>query len=160
MRTPTWMILRGLLAFSGFSLMLYVAYRYLVGGPPDAGSVYAVIFPGSILLGGTGLALAVKPFALMKIRSAVPLRVALVALGLVWMGTGLLCFQSLAAGTVAAPIGGTLTLFHMLTHHVVVPTGLFFLAGIPGWVEERLEGRRPEKRSTRADWPRTGQARR
>ena len=127
----TWTLFRGLLAVSGLSLMLYVGYRYLVGGPPDVGAIYAVALPASTLLGGTVLVLAVKPFALAESRGAASLRLGLVALGSVWMASGMVC---------GSLLDGTLHLLHGLGHHAVVPLGLFLLAGVPGWVERRVEG--------------------
>lgn len=131
-----WVGMRVLLFLAGLSLVGYVAYRYTLFSPPDHGSLYGKIFPLSLVLAALGMALAVRPLLLARVQgpAGLPLRTALTGLGAVWMGTGLTCVQSLATGILAAPLGGTIDMTHMLAQHVFLPLGVAALA----WAPERV----------------------
>lgn len=141
-RNAGWMLARTILFLSGVSLAGYVVYRYtLSGNPPEAGTVYGTIFPASLVLAGLAVVLAFKPYLFRGADglTGYGLRGGLLGFGAVWMGTGLLCVQSLTAGMIEAPFFGSLEFMHMLSHHVVIPAGMGFLIGIPGqvmgWIE-------------------------
>lgn len=132
-----WLLLRALLFFSGVSLIGYVLYRYAFSGsPPEAGTVYGAIFPASVLLAALAMFLAFRPAFFRGVDDAAGrgVRGGVVLFGAVWMGTGLLCVQSLAQGILASPFVGTLNFFHMASHHVVIPAGLGLLVGVPATV--------------------------
>lgn len=134
-----WSILRGLLLFSGISLVGYIGYRYTMATAPDHGTVYGKIFPLSALLAGFAILLAVEPGAMRGIdgtRGKV-LRAGLTLLGGVWMATGVMCVQSLASGMLAAPFSGTLDMLHMVSDHIVLPIGLAIVAWTPASAHRR-----------------------
>jgi hypothetical protein len=135
-----WTIFRGLLFLAGFSLVGYVAYRYTLFSPPDHGSLYGKIFPLSLVLAVVGMMLAVRPHLLNRVRghAGLPLRSALTVFGGVWMATGLMCAQSLAAGMAEAPLGGTVDMIHMLSQHVFLPIAVVALAWAPARVARWL----------------------
>lgn len=146
-----WILLRAVLFFSGVSLIGYVGYRYTIAGGPEAGTVYGTIFPASLLLAAVAILLAFRP-GLFREAGGITgygLRAGLGLFGAVWMGTGLLCVQSLAAGVAASPIFGTLDFLHMLSHHVVIPAGVGLLVAVPGAVLEWAgDARAPSVAST------------
>lgn len=132
-----WILLRAVLFFSGISLIGYVLYRYAFSGsPPEAGTVYGVIFPSSVLLGVLAITLAFRPGLFRGADGAGGwgIRGGVFAFGAVWMATGLLCVQSLTQGILESPVFGTLNFLHMVSHHVVIPAGLGLLVAVPGAV--------------------------
>lgn len=140
-RRGGWILARAILLFSGVSLAGYVWYRYaLAPNPPEMGTVYGTIFPASLLLAALAVILAFRPYLFRGADgvSGWGLRGGLLGFGAIWMGTGLMCVQSLTAGMISSPFFGTLDFMHMLSHHVVIPAGMGFLVGIPhqvmGWV--------------------------
>lgn len=151
-----WILLRAVLFFSGLSLIGYVGYRYLVAGAPEAGTVYGVIFPASLLLAAVAILLAFRPALFRGADGATGfgLRGGLGLFGAVWMGTGLMCVQSLAAGVAASPLFGSLDFLHMVSHHVVIPAGVGLLVAIPGrvaaWAGEDAPAPASERYGSRA----------
>ena len=141
-----WGAFRALLFLAGLSLVGYIAYRYSFYQPPDPGTLYGIIFPLSILLAAAGMALAFRPRALARVpgQAGTVLRSAFTAYGGVWMATGLMCTSSLARGAVAAPLGGSIDLLHMLFQHVFLPVAVVALAWAPERVA-RMLGAPPEE---------------
>lgn len=132
-----WILARAVLFFSGVSLIGYVVFRYAFSGsPPEAGTVYGVVFPASTLLAVLALVLAFRPDLFRHARSAggLGIRGGVVLFGAVWMGTGLLCVQSLTQGVLASPFVGSLNFLHMVSDHVILPAGVGLLAAAPGAV--------------------------
>jgi hypothetical protein len=131
-----WLAFRVLLFVAGLSLVGYIAYRYSFYRPPDHGTVYGIIFPLSFVLAVAGMTLAFLPYALARLRGQAgnALRGGLSVYGGVWMATGLLCASSLAQGAVAAPLGGSVDMLHMLFQHVFLPASVVALA----WAPERV----------------------
>lgn len=146
-RTWAWTLARGILFASGVSLFAYIAYRYSVGSAPDHGSLYGVLFSSSSLLAAGALLFAVRPHLMNRIPgfTGPVVRGGVVLLGVGWMATGLLCLGALARGVVSSPLFGTLDLIHMLSHHVVIPVALGFLALDSRKAERWLSGGPPHK---------------
>lgn len=146
-RRAAWLLARGILLVSGISLAGYIVYRYTVAGnPPQVGTLYGTIFPASILLAILAVTLAVKPYLFRDAdgMTGYGVRGGLLLFGAGWMGTGLLCVQSLTAGMIDAPVLGTLDFMHMLSHHVVIPAGMGFLVGIPTHVMDWVGSPSPD----------------
>lgn len=139
-RWNRWLIMRGALFVASLGLFAYIIYRYTLYLPPDHGTVYGKIFPLSALLAATGIALAVQPFLLRDLRGpgGTAARVGITGLGGFWMATGVLCAASLARGVVAAPLGGSFDLLHMVSDHLILPLGIAALAWAPGPLARRL----------------------
>lgn len=131
-----WVLFRALLLLSGLTLVGYVAYRYTLFQPPDHGSLYGRIFPLSLTFALLGIALAIAPHLLSRLRGhpGMACRGAVTAFGGAWMATGLMCTRALAAGVAEAPLRGTLDLVHMLSGHVYLPVAVVALA----WCSRRV----------------------
>jgi len=140
------MFLRAALLLASLALFAYIVFRYTLYLPPDHGSVYGKIFPLATLLAASGIALAVQPFFLRDLPGpgGTVLRAGLTGLSGLWMATGLLCVRSLARGAVAAPLGGTFDLLHLVSDHVLLPLGIVALVWVPAQVAHRLGGQRPD----------------
>jgi hypothetical protein len=146
MKHLRWTLFRSLLLASGLGLLAYIAYRYSLFNPPDHGSLYGKIFPLSGVLAGLGITLAVRPRLFGRLRGQPKMAgcSALTAFGGAWMATGMMCVRSTAAAVVAAPLGGTFDMVHLMSDHLFLPVAVVALAWAPGWVAGRLGAQEEE----------------
>lgn len=135
-----WNVFRALLLLSASGLMAYVAYRYTLFSPPDHGTLYGKIFPLALVLALLGITLAARPHLCEGMRGQRRKAAcsAVTVFGGVWMATGVMCVRSLAAGMVAAPLGGAFDMLHMLSDHVFLPLAVCALAWAPARVARWL----------------------
>ena len=122
---------------SGASLAVYVPYKYATGLNAYEG-LYALLFPFSILLAVTGMALAFRPQ--IAGRSNLSVRVAGSALALLWMVAGMACAKSLAATIAAHPAAGLLATFQMLAQHLFLSLAVLGAALFPKKMARLLGG--------------------
>lgn len=137
MRNATWwMTFRVIFFLAGISLVGYVAYRYTLFSPPDHGSLYGKVFPLALPFALLAMLLAVRPrlFEGLSGQAGLATRSVTTVFAGVWMATGLMCAASFSNAIVAAPLGGTFDMVHMLSDHVFLPVAIVALAWAPARV--------------------------
>lgn len=135
-------VARVLLGLIAFSLIFYVPYRYAVNPPgfgSFSGTVYAILFPLSILLASAALLVSFRPDLLARLRGGGALgsgafRWTLGLYGAGWMAIGMMCVPSLTALTASEPLQGLFAMTHMTAQHVV----LGFVAIATAWRPEMM----------------------
>lgn len=136
-------VVRGVLALTALSLLLYVPYRYVVR-PPEFGGVldtgYALLFPLSALLAAATLAAAWRPGLLRRLDGASGWRVGLGAYGGSWVLMGLMCLPSLTSLAAISPVAGLFSTVHMTAQHVLLGFGAVAVAVDPATTAGILEG--------------------
>lgn len=141
--------LRGAAGLTAVSLLVYIPYRY-VARPPGfdgvLGSLYAILFPLSLLLAVGALWVAIRPERLERLVSGgegggVGARWALGVYGGLWVAMGLMCVPSLTALAEVSPVKGLFSTVHMSAQHVFLGFGAVVTGWQPGPVRSWLEGR-------------------
>ncbi len=121
-------VFRTALFAAAASLAAYVPYKYLTELHAVEG-MYAFLFPFAPILAIAGLVLAVKPSS--GCDCGVGIRSGVGTLSILWLATGMVCTQSLAAGVMAAPAAGLLAAFQMVAQHVFLSLAVLAFAWKP-----------------------------
>lgn len=145
------LLLRIVLGLTAVSLLAYVPYRYAVR-PPGwegvLGTLYALLFPIAALLAVAGLAAAVRPSVLRRLRGSGGAREAALRTGIgvyagLWVLMGLMCVPSLSALAETAPVKGLFSTVHMTAQHVFLGFAAVATTWRPAAAEALLRGEAP-----------------
>lgn len=137
-------VLRVTAGLTAVSLVVYVPYRYAVRPPGFdgfLGSVYALLFPLSLLLAVGALWAAWRPESLAGLSDGSSgRRWAPGVYGGLWVAMGLMCVPSLTALAEVSPVKGLFSTIHMSAQHVFLGFGAMIASWKPEFVRDLLTG--------------------